>query len=258
MPQILANRAADLMPEGGSIITLSYGGSNRVTPFYNVMGVAKAALLPGLSLSGSLLRNRFSGSGTERTFNTWAIGPISLSLPLLAESRTAYGPQLEGFSYPHPLKHYRFESQGKALEMAFMDVEPQGKANGRTALLLHGKNFNADYWAGTARHLQKLGYASLTLVRPGLIGGERQESRPAEQIGVTYTLFASGALGTGAEAERLIEGGWVNEDVLRLQAAQRLGPILNYMMCVLSQRNVSKTLTACYASNGLAPLKACI
>ena len=40
----VANRAADLMPDGGSIITLTYGGSNRVTPFYNVMGVAKAAL----------------------------------------------------------------------------------------------------------------------------------------------------------------------------------------------------------------------
>ena len=47
------------------------------------VGVARAALLPGLSLSGSLLRNRFSGSGTEGTFNTWAIGPIRLSLPLL-------------------------------------------------------------------------------------------------------------------------------------------------------------------------------
>ncbi len=40
----VARRAADLMPEGGSLITLTYGGSNRVTPFYNVMGVAKAAL----------------------------------------------------------------------------------------------------------------------------------------------------------------------------------------------------------------------
>ena len=40
----IARRAADLMPEGGSLITLTYGGSNRVTPFYNVMGVAKAAL----------------------------------------------------------------------------------------------------------------------------------------------------------------------------------------------------------------------
>lgn len=40
----VARRAADLMPDGGALITLTYGGSNRVTPFYNVMGVAKAAL----------------------------------------------------------------------------------------------------------------------------------------------------------------------------------------------------------------------
>ncbi|WP_042251284.1 enoyl-ACP reductase [Paracoccus sp. PAMC 22219] len=40
----LARRAHPLMADGGSIITLTYGGSNRVTPFYNVMGVAKAAL----------------------------------------------------------------------------------------------------------------------------------------------------------------------------------------------------------------------
>ena len=40
----VARRAAELMPEGGSLITLTYGGSNRVTPNYNVMGVAKAAL----------------------------------------------------------------------------------------------------------------------------------------------------------------------------------------------------------------------
>jgi uncharacterized protein YbjT (DUF2867 family) len=34
------------------------------------------------------------------------------------------------------------------------------------------------------RDLQNLGYPSLTLVRPGLIGGDRQEERPAEQLGV--------------------------------------------------------------------------
>lgn len=39
-----ARRAAELMPDGGSLVTLTYGGSNRVTPNYNVMGVAKAAL----------------------------------------------------------------------------------------------------------------------------------------------------------------------------------------------------------------------
>lgn len=40
----VAGRAARIMPEGGSLITLTYQGSNRVTPYYNVMGVAKAAL----------------------------------------------------------------------------------------------------------------------------------------------------------------------------------------------------------------------
>lgn len=44
----VARRAHPLMmandEKGGAIITLTYGGSNRVTPFYNVMGVAKAAL----------------------------------------------------------------------------------------------------------------------------------------------------------------------------------------------------------------------
>ncbi len=40
----VARRASELMPEGGTVLTLTYQGSNRVTPFYNVMGVAKAAL----------------------------------------------------------------------------------------------------------------------------------------------------------------------------------------------------------------------
>jgi enoyl-[acyl-carrier protein] reductase I len=40
----VAKRASELMPEGGTLLTLTYQGSNRVTPYYNVMGVAKAAL----------------------------------------------------------------------------------------------------------------------------------------------------------------------------------------------------------------------
>ncbi|NUB44237.1 SDR family oxidoreductase [Fertoebacter nigrum] len=40
----VARRASELMPQGGTLLTMTYGGSNRVTPNYNVMGVAKAAL----------------------------------------------------------------------------------------------------------------------------------------------------------------------------------------------------------------------
>ena len=40
----LAQRAEKLMPNGGSILTLTYYGAEKVMPHYNVMGVAKAAL----------------------------------------------------------------------------------------------------------------------------------------------------------------------------------------------------------------------
>ncbi|MFN3613355.1 MAG: enoyl-ACP reductase [Rubrimonas sp.] len=40
----VTRRAAELMPEGGAALTLTYLGSERVMPNYNVMGVAKAAL----------------------------------------------------------------------------------------------------------------------------------------------------------------------------------------------------------------------
>jgi len=40
----VSKRAADMMPNGGALLTLTFGGSTRVMPNYNVMGVAKAAL----------------------------------------------------------------------------------------------------------------------------------------------------------------------------------------------------------------------
>ena len=40
----VAKRASQMMPDGGTLMTLTFQGSNRVTPNYNVMGVAKAAL----------------------------------------------------------------------------------------------------------------------------------------------------------------------------------------------------------------------
>ena len=40
----VCKRAAEMMPDGGSLLTLTYYGAERVMPHYNVMGVAKAAL----------------------------------------------------------------------------------------------------------------------------------------------------------------------------------------------------------------------
>lgn len=49
--------------------------------------------------------------------------------PLMAQE-ASYGPRLEGFDYPYPVKTYAFTSQQQALEMAYLDVAPTGKANG--------------------------------------------------------------------------------------------------------------------------------
>ncbi len=72
----------------------------------------------------------------------------------------AYGPELEGFDYPHPVQRFRFTSQAQQLQMAYMDVPPArpAEANGRTAVLLHGKNFCAATWQGTIEALSQAGW----------------------------------------------------------------------------------------------------
>ncbi len=88
--------------------------------------------------------------------------------PLLAdESSPAYGPELQGFDYPYTLQHYAFESQGKSLQMGYLDVAANGKANGRTVVLMHGKNFCAATWESSIKALSDAGYR---VVAPDQIG----------------------------------------------------------------------------------------
>lgn len=62
--------------------------------------------------------------------------------PLLAlAAEPAFGPNLEGFDYPYPVGSFAFVSQGKPVKMDYMDVRPAARANGRTVVVLHGKNF---------------------------------------------------------------------------------------------------------------------
>jgi enoyl-[acyl-carrier protein] reductase I len=65
-----ARRAAELMTSGGSMITLTYGGSSRVMPNYNVMGLAKAAL----EASVRYLAADFGPSGIR--VNALSPGPV--------------------------------------------------------------------------------------------------------------------------------------------------------------------------------------
>jgi pimeloyl-ACP methyl ester carboxylesterase len=84
----------------------------------------------------------------------------------LADDRPAYGPMLEGYSYPFPVQHYRFQSQGTAMDMAYMDVRP-ANPNGHAVVLLHGKNFCAATWEGSIKALVAAGYR---VIAPDQIG----------------------------------------------------------------------------------------
>lgn len=64
---------------------------------------------------------------------------------------------LSNYEYPFEVKYLNFKSQNQDLKMAYMDVLPK-KSNGKSVLLLHGKNFNGAYWKQTATELSKLGY----------------------------------------------------------------------------------------------------
>ncbi len=56
-----------------------------------------------------------------------------------------YGARLEGFDYPFPVHIFRATAEGRPVEMAYMELAPQ-KPNGRTLVLLHGKNFCGATW----------------------------------------------------------------------------------------------------------------
>ncbi|MDA0654977.1 MAG: enoyl-ACP reductase FabI [Proteobacteria bacterium] len=81
----VAQRAAPLMKEGGSLLTLTYSGSERVMPNYNVMGVAKAAL----EASVRYLAVDLGGEGIR--VNAISAGPMrTLAGSAIASARTVF------------------------------------------------------------------------------------------------------------------------------------------------------------------------
>ncbi|HVX78718.1 MAG TPA: enoyl-ACP reductase FabI [Bradyrhizobium sp.] len=83
----LAKRAAEMMPaSGGAMITLTFGGSLRVMPNYNVMGVAKAAL----EASVRYLASDFGSRGIR--VNAISAGPVrTLAGSGIGDARAMFG-----------------------------------------------------------------------------------------------------------------------------------------------------------------------
>ncbi|MFZ2322215.1 MAG: alpha/beta hydrolase [Ignavibacteriaceae bacterium] len=73
---------------------------------------------------------------------------------------------LSTVNYPFEVKFHPLKSQGQDLKMAYVDVLSPNP-NGKTILLLHGKNFNVAYWEQTIKELSKEGFR---VIAPDQIG----------------------------------------------------------------------------------------
>jgi pimeloyl-ACP methyl ester carboxylesterase len=86
-------------------------------------------------------------------------------------------PEASNYSYPRPVKFFSFESQRRALRMAYLDVAA-AEPNAKTVVLLHGKNFSAAYWERTIAALTQAGFR---VIAPDQIGFGKSSKPDAYQ-----------------------------------------------------------------------------
>ena len=113
---------------------------------------------------------------------TAALAATLLAVPFASSAadgpqREPYGIALEGFAYPYPVHLLPVVNDGEQLSMAYMDVAPT-QPNGRTVVLLHGRNFPSSYWAPVIKMLSEAGFR---VVVPDQIGFGKS-SKPSGEL----------------------------------------------------------------------------
>ncbi|UZJ43684.1 alpha/beta hydrolase [Marinimicrobium sp. C6131] len=121
---------------------------------------------------------------------------------LADDQAPAYDARLTGYPYPFEVHTFAFDSQRQRLEMAYMHLP--GEPDRPTVLLLHGKNFAADYWERTARHLQKKGYGVLM---PDQVGFGKSSKPEHYQFSFEALAANTRELADSLELEQLVVMG---------------------------------------------------
>ena len=123
------------------------------------------------------------------------------AMPVQAASVTPYGGMLEEFSYDYPVNRFDFKSQREKLSMAYLDVAPAEKANGKVVVLLHGKNFCAGTWEQTIHTLSRAGYR---VIAPDQIGFCKSTKPPRYQFSFNQLAQNTNALLAYLKIEKAI------------------------------------------------------
>jgi len=140
------------------------------------------------------------------------------------------GAAMENWPYPYPVQMLQFEQEGRPLRMAYMDVKPEAP-NGQAIVLLHGKNFGADYWANTLKAMSGYGYR---VIAPDQIGFGKS-SKP--EMRYTFAMLAD-------NTARLL-------DHLRLSRVVVIGNSMGGMLAVHFARKYPERVSALVLENPL-------
>ncbi len=123
-------------------------------PFLCISTIAAAVFLAGCATNQAPAASKAAATA------------VSAEAALTYADAEPLGAAMEGWASPFPVQMLQFEHDGRLLRMAYMDVMP-AKANGKTVVLFHGKNFGAEYWENTLRALSDQGYR---VIAPDQIG----------------------------------------------------------------------------------------
>jgi pimeloyl-ACP methyl ester carboxylesterase len=137
-------------------------------------------------------------------------------------------PLLADFDYPRPVQRYEFTSQGQSLAMAFMDVRP-AQPNGKSIVLLHGKNFCGATWQDAIEALAANGYR---VVVPDQIGFCKSTKVEAYQFSLHQLAANTHALLASIGVERPIVLGHSMGGMLAMRYALMYGSELQGLIVV--------------------------
>nr|WP_228456317.1 alpha/beta hydrolase [Chryseobacterium shigense] len=108
--------------------------------------------------------------------------------------------ELSEYKYPFEVHYINLKSQNNELKMAYMDVQPK-KANGKTIMLLHGKNFNGAYWEKTAKDLSDKGFR---VIIPDQIGFGKSSKPQSYQFSFSQLAQNTKAILDKLEIDKII------------------------------------------------------
>ena len=138
----------------------------------------------------------------------------------------AMGIALEGFPYPHPVHFMPLTLERENLRLAYMDVAPLGPSNGRTVVLLHGRNFPSSYWEPTIKALSEAGYR---VVAPDQIGFGKS-SKPTFAYSFDTMTRATIALLDSLHVDRFDLVGHSMGGMLAVRLARAYGPRIDHLV----------------------------